>query len=429
MENKKTLGYFSVVSIGIGGMVGGGIFAVLGLAVDFSHGGTPIAFTIAGIVALITAYSYSKLSVRFPSSGGTVHFLNLGLGTGILTGGLNILLWISYIVMLSLYSHAFGSYGATFFPEDTQLFWKHILISSVVISFTAINVLGAKTVGRAEEFIVAVKIIILLSFIVIGFWSIDSQNLQVDTWSPPISLLAGGMIIFLAYEGFELIANTGKDVRNPKKILPKAFYTAVIFVIVLYVLISVVTIGNLSLDQIAESRDYVLAESAKLFLGSYGFVIIVVAALLSTGSAINATLYGACKISYIIAKAGELPVQLEKMIWKKPIEGLLITSVITLLIANLFELSSIALMGSAGFLLIFAAVNWSNFRLYQKTSSHRWISGLGIVACLGAFGVLIWQSMQISQNDIWILVSMLGISFAIEIIYKKISGRKIKSFF
>ncbi|MFQ5440308.1 MAG: APC family permease [Nitrosopumilaceae archaeon] len=429
MENKKTIGYLSVVSIGIGGMVGGGIFAVLGLAVEFSQGATPIAFVIAGMVALITAYSYSKLSVKYPSAGGTVEFLNQGFGTGIITGGLNLLLWISYMVMLSLYSHAFGSYGSTFFPDGTQVFWKHILISTVIISFTALNVLGAKVVGKSEEYIVALKIIILLSFVGMGFWSIDSQNLQVDTWSPPISLLAGGMIIFLAYEGFELIANTGKDVKNPKKTLPKAFFTAVIFVIILYVLVSIVTIGNLSFDKIAESRDYALAESAKPFLGSYGFVIIVAAALLSTSSAINATLYGACRVSYMIAKAGELPNQLEKKIWNKPIEGMLITSAVTLVIANLFDLSSIALMGSVGFLLIFAAVNLSNFRLYKKTSSHRWISGLGVAACLGAFGVLIWQSFQISQHDIWILGIMIGISFGIEIIYRKISGRKIKSTF
>ena len=115
MENKKTIGFWSAFSIGIGGMIGGGIFAVLGLSVTLSHGGTPIAFAIAGLIALVTSYSYSKLSVTFPSSGGTVEFLNQGIGTGVLTGGLNILLWISYVVMLSLYSHAFGSYGATFF--------------------------------------------------------------------------------------------------------------------------------------------------------------------------------------------------------------------------------------------------------------------------------------------------------------------------
>jgi len=171
------VGYWSAVSIGIGGMVGGGIFAVLGLAVNLSHGGAPIAFVIAGLVALITAYSYSKLSVTFPSSGGTVEFLNQGLGTGMLTGGLNILLWISYVVMLSLYSYAFGSYGATFFPESDQTFWRHILTSTAIISFTLLNFLSAKVVGKSEEVIVAIKVIILVGFVAIGFWSVQFDKI------------------------------------------------------------------------------------------------------------------------------------------------------------------------------------------------------------------------------------------------------------
>ena len=96
------LGYWSVVAIGVGGMVGGGIFAVLGLAVQLAHGGTPVAFAIAGLVALLTSYSYAKLSVAYPSPGGTVEFLNQGLGTGLVTGSINVLLSISYIIMLSL---------------------------------------------------------------------------------------------------------------------------------------------------------------------------------------------------------------------------------------------------------------------------------------------------------------------------------------
>jgi amino acid transporter len=119
-SEDKTIGYWSVVSIGIGGMVGGGIFAVLGLSVQLAHGGAPIAFALAGVVALLTAYSYARLSVAFPTRGGTVEFLNQAFGSGILTGGLNVLLWISYIVMLSLYAYAFGSYGSTFFPEAMQ---------------------------------------------------------------------------------------------------------------------------------------------------------------------------------------------------------------------------------------------------------------------------------------------------------------------
>lgn len=426
MENKKRIGYWSAVSIGIGGMVGGGIFAVLGLAVNLSHGGAPIAFTIAGLVALVTAYSYSKLSVTFPSSGGTVEFLNQGFGTGILTGGLNILLWISYVVMLSLYSSAFGSYGAIFFPQDDQMFWKHILTSVVIVSFTLLNVLNAKIVGKSEEVIVLVKIIILAIFVTVGFWSINFDNLEPSTWSAPIALMAGGMIIFLAYEGFELIANTANNVKNPKSILPKAFYTSVLFVIGLYVMVSIVTVGNLSVDKIVESRDYALAESAKPFLGHIGFVVIAIAALLSTGSAINATLYGASRISYIIAKTGELPHNLERKIWKKPIEGLIITSILTLIISNLFDLSSIAIMGSAGFLLIFTAVNFANFRLHKKTFSSRWISLVGSIVCIVALGVLIWQTKISSPENIWVFVIMVVMAFLIEVIYRKISNRTHK---
>lgn len=105
------IGYWEATAIGVGGMVGGGIFAVLGLSVDLTHGGAPAAFLIAGIVALVTSYSYARLSVAFPSQGGTVAFLDRAFGPGLLTGSMNILLWISYIVMLSLYAYAFGSYG------------------------------------------------------------------------------------------------------------------------------------------------------------------------------------------------------------------------------------------------------------------------------------------------------------------------------
>jgi amino acid transporter len=238
--------------------------------------------------------------------------------------------------------------------------------------------------------------------------------------------MAGGMIIFLAYEGFELIATTAEDVKNPKSVLPKAFFTSVLFVIGLYVIVSIVTIGNLSVDKIVESRDYALAESAKPFLGHVGFIVIAVAALLSTSSAINATLYGASRISYIIAKTGELPHNLERKIWKKPIEGLIITSILTLIISNLFELSSIATMGSAGFLLIFAAVNFANFRLHKKTLSKKGISLIGGIGCVMALGILIWQAKITDPENIWIFVIMVGMAFLIEVVYRKISNRTHK---
>ncbi|MDD5339053.1 MAG: APC family permease [Dehalococcoidales bacterium] len=424
--NKKSMGYWSIVAIGIGGMVGGGIFAVLGLAVQMAGGGTPVAFLISGLVALLTAYSYAKLSATYPKRGGTVEFLNQAFGPGIFTGGMNILLWLSYIVMLSLYAYAFGSYGASFFPAASQPLWQHIFISAVVLLFTFLNILGARVVGRSENYVVGIKILILMVFLLAGLWSIKAPNIAVSTWSSPLQLVAGGMVIFLAYEGFELIANTAENVRNPKRILPRAYFTAVIFVIVLYVLISLVTVGNLSLSKIVAAEDYALAEAAQPFLGSAGFIMIAVAALLSTASAINATLYGTAQISYIIAKEGELPKSLDRDVWQRPIEGLLITTVLTLLVANLFDLSRISMMGSSGFLLIFAAVNAANYKLAPKTGANRWVALVGTIACAAAFAALIIQRGMTAPSELLVLVVMVAVSFIIEVVYRRIKGRTIK---
>ena len=150
-ENGK-LGYWEVTAIGIGGMVGGGIFAVLGLSVNLTRGGAPVAFLIAGIVALVTSYSYARLSVAFPSQGGTVAFLDRAFGPGLLTGSTNILLWISYMVMLSLYAYAFGSYGASLFPPASQLLWKHILITVSVLYRRSGRLDRAHQVGDFDPF-------------------------------------------------------------------------------------------------------------------------------------------------------------------------------------------------------------------------------------------------------------------------------------
>ena len=422
-STEGKLGYWEVTAIGIGGMVGGGIFAVLGLSVELAGGGAPIAFLIAGIVALVTSYSYARLSVTFPSQGGTVAFLDRAFGSGLLTGAGNILLWISYMVMLSLYAYAFGSYGASFFPPAAQPFWKHILITGSVVAITGLNLLNSSLIGKAEDWIVLLKLVILSLFIGIGVWQIDSTNLMPSKWSSPLHLTAGGMIIFLAYEGFELIANTAQDVRNGPKTLPRAFYSSVGFVIVLYVLVAAVTVGSLPVDKIVAAKDYALAEAARPFLGKTGFILIAIAAMLSTASAINATIYGAARLSYVIAKDGELPNILEKKTWGKPIEGLLVTSGVTLLIANLADLSSMSTMGSAGFLLIFAAVNGANVALADETRSNRLISLIGVGLCLSALGSLIWQTANDSPGQLWFLFAMVGVAFFIEITFRVITGR------
>lgn len=416
--SEDKIGLWAVLSIGIGGMVGGGIFAVLGLAVQLAHGGTPVAFALAGAVALLTAYSYAKLSVTYPSRGGTVTFLDRTFGSGFFTGSLNVLLWLSYVVMLSLYAFAFGSYGATFLPDTWQILGKHGLISLCVIAMTGLNLLSADLIGKAENWIVGLKLAILLLFVGTGVGGVAASRIEPGSWSPALHLAAGGMIIFLAYEGFELIANTAQDVREPRRTLPRAFYIAVGFVMALYVMVALVTVGNLPVEKVVAAKDYALAEAARPFLGQSGFTLIAVAAMLSTASAINATLYGAARLSYCIARDGELPSALERKLWGEPVEGLLITAGLTLFVANSFDLTSISTLGSSGFLLIFAAVNIANASHAKETNSHCWVSGAGAVACLLALCALVWQTAMTAPEKLWILVGMVAMAVAIEGSYR-----------
>jgi len=137
----RRVGLFGAISIGIGGMVGGGIFAVLGEAVSLAHGATPLSFFIAGVVAFFTAYSYAKLSVTYQSEGGTVTFVDKAFGDNILSGSINLMLWLSYLVTISLYATAFASYGATFF-SNSPWWLHHTLISFAIFLPAVINLVS-----------------------------------------------------------------------------------------------------------------------------------------------------------------------------------------------------------------------------------------------------------------------------------------------
>ena len=420
--NKK-IGLKEAISIGIGGMVGGGIFAVLGLAVSLAKGGTPIAFLFAGILALITSYSYVKLSKKYPDRGGTVKFINQGFGKTVFSGAINNLLWISYIIMLSLYASAFGSYAPNLLElTQDKVIDSHIYASAIIVLATAINYYSIAVVGKIESYAVIIKLVILISFIFIGAYGLignpNVAQLAVSQWEAPIKLFAGGMVIFVAYEGFELIANAAPDIINPEKNIPRAYYYSVIFVIVLYIVIAFVTVGSLPFSKIATAQDYVLAEAAKPMLGKIGFSIITVAALISTFSAINASLYGGSKVNYEIAQDDELPHHFLAKLWNQPI-GLLITAIATLILVNVLQLESISTAGSVGFLLIFAVVNLVGYRLSKETGSNKTIPTIGFVLCMVATVILINQ--QYTSNFVGVIISLVIIVFCfiVEWIYKK----------
>lgn len=424
---KNKIGLKEAISIGIGGMVGGGIFAVLGLAVSLSKGGTPVAFLFAGIIALITSYSYVKLSLVFPDRGGTVKFINQGFGRSVFSGGINNLLWICYIIMLALYASAFGSYAPNLLEINSKTVDFHMYASAIIIVATLINYYSIKVVGAIESYVVIIKLIILILFVIIAgyglFGNPNLSQLSISNWEVPVNMLTGGMVIFVAYEGFELIANAAPDIEDPIKNIPRAYYYSVIFVILLYVIIAGVTVGSLPFKEIATARDYVLAEAAKPMLGKPGFTIITIAALLSTFSAINASLYGGSKVSFEIADDDESPHQLTGKLWNQPI-GLLITTIATLVLTNLLKLESISTAGSVGFLIVFAFVNFVGFKLHEKINGNRIIPLVGFLLCTISLMILIMQQFSSNKTGVIVAISIVIVCFLLEWIYKKTTYNK-----
>ncbi|PIB36249.1 amino acid transporter [Reichenbachiella sp. 5M10] len=423
------IGLKEAISIGIGGMVGGGIFAVLGLAVSLAQGGTPLAFLFAGILALITSYSYVKLSTTFPDHGGTVKFINQGFGKSIFSGGTNNLLWVSYIIMLSLYASAFGSYAPNLLSltHDKSLDF-HLYASAIIVLATGINYYSIAVVGKIESYAVIIKLVILISFIFIGAYGLignpNLAQLSVTQWETPLKIFAGGMVIFVAYEGFELIANAAPDIIDPNKNIPRAYYYSVLFVIILYIVIAIVTVGSLPFGKIATAEDYVMAEAAKPMLGQLGFTIITVAALISTFSAINASLYGGSHVNFEIAEDDELPQYYLAQIHNQPI-GLLITSGATLLLVNILELESISTAGSIGFLLIFGVVNLAGYRLSSQTGSNKIIPLSGFALCLIATAALINQQYETNLTGVLVAIGIIAFCFLTEWIYKSTESKSI----
>src|SRR5258706_7033838 len=419
------IGMAAAVSIGIGGMVGAGIFSILGVVAHAAGNAMWLAFAIGGVVALLSTYSYAKLGATFPSAGGAVHFLVKSFGDGILAGGLNLFMWAGYIISLALYATAFGGYAATFVTTaPSVLLLKSLAVASVVL-LTLINAFGARLMGRWETVIVAIKLGILVLFAGVGLWFIRPGYLSTELWPEAESILFGAGVLFIGYEGFGLITNAAADMRDPKKMLPRALYTSVLLVIALYLAVSLTVTGNLSDYEIEKSRDYALAEAAKPFLGQFGFRLAAIAALFSTASAINANLFASANVCYMIARDGGLPEGLSRTEWPGAAGGVLLTASVGLNLLLSFDLSGIAMMGSAAFLLIYAAVNAGHLKVLSETGASALLVWLSLLTCLAMFAVLCAYIYREQPRALAALIIIAAAAFAAEWAYRRWTGRRI----
>ncbi len=421
--SREGVSLLGAIAIGIGGMVGGGIFAVLGEAVAQAHSATPIAFLIAGIVALLTAYSYTKLSLAYPSRGGTIVFIDRVFGVNLLSGGISFMLWLSYLVTISLYATAFGSYGITFFSDKSTIL-SHLLISAAILLPMVINLISSLFVSRMETVVVAIKLSILMLVIVASVSCVDISKLSVSHYSTPFSIIAAGMVIFVAYEGFELIANTSEDIINPKKNLPRAYYYSVGFVILLYILIAIITVGAVPEAELMKAKDYALAVAAKPAMGQLGFTLVALAALLATFSAINATIYGNARLSFDLVHKGELPVLSRKYTGTLKLD-IIATAVLSLILANSINLTEIAIIGSASFLLVFSIVNFSAYKKALEIDASKWITITAFLLVSFALMVLMLYTYKSNTRAVMVFLIFVVLSFAFEYFY----GKRVRGHF
>jgi len=408
----------AAISIGVGGMIGAGIFSILGVVAMAAGSAMWISFLIGGVIALFCTYSYAKLGAKFPSIGGAVQFLVEGFGIGSISGSINVFMWIGYIISIALYAQGFAAYCLTFFTDVPTPLMKKGIATAIVIAFTFLNMLGAGSVGKAELFIVIVKVSILILFAAVGLFFIHPENLSISHWSNLDHILFGAGVLFIGYEGFGLIANAAGDMNNPSKSLPKALYWSVFIVIAIYIAVSVTVVGNLSSQAIYSSGDYALAEAAKPFLGMLGFKLIAIAALFSTASAINATLFGAANISYMVARDGELPLYFARTEWRNATGGLIITTLLTIIFILFFDLSGVAMMGSGAFLLIYAAVNAGHLRILGQTGANKSIVVTSLILCLSLFVVLEIYTYQHSATAVYTMIGLLIGSFLLEKLFR-----------
>ena len=420
------LGLPAAVSIGVGGMIGAGIFSILGVVAAVSGTALPVSFVIGGIVAILAAYSYLKLGVRYPSVGGASQFLVEEYGDGLRSGALNIFQYFAYIIAIALYARGFAGYATTFFPNSMSTWLDEAFAVGIVVLFTLVNFLGSRIMGRAETAIVVIKVGVLVLFIAAGIFSVEPDRLAPSGWGEPQNLLFGAGILFIGYEGFGLITNAAGEMTNPRRELPRAIYLAVGIVITIYVLVAVVVIGNLSISALKAAEDSALAEAARPFLGQLGFTLIAIAALLSTSSAVNATLFGAANVSYQVAKDGELPESFTRKVWSRNSEGLFITAGLVMVFVILFDLGPIAMMGSAAFLIVYAAVSFGHLRVHRETGANPTIIWASLLTLLIMFVLIMIYILDNQPAAAVVLVATLAASVLVEWAYRRWTGRRLR---
>ncbi|HEC28590.1 MAG TPA: amino acid permease [Gammaproteobacteria bacterium] len=424
MSNQKKIGLWQTIALAVGTMIGASIFSIFGLGARIAGSNLPLVFLISGLISLLIAYSYALLGKHIISNAGPMEFILRGIGDNLITGSLSFLFWFSYVVSIALFAKGFAGYLLPLIHLPANAASMGLAELGVILLFTALGVFGSAAVGRAESFIVMIKLGILGLFVVLGAGSIQPELITPALDTKGIhNILNATAIFFLSYMGFGLVTNASENMINPARNVPRAIYLSILIVTLVYIFVAAVAVGNLPLPELIKAQDNALAVAAKPFLGNLGYILVAIGALFSISSAINATLFGGANVAYALARDGELPHLFERKIWFGSMEGLYLTAGLGLLFALMFNLNGIASITSSVFMVIYLFVLAAHWRLRPQYGGNPLIIACGFIIISGVFVLLLHYQWQANRNAFYGTWITIGASFLIELVYRNISSR------
>ncbi|PVW15168.1 APC family permease [Marixanthomonas spongiae] len=406
-NNSSTqLSPVSVWALAAGGMAGGGIYTVLGVVIAVSAQWSWLAFVVTGIVALCSAYSYVFLTNKFHEEGGAFIFLEK-VNDKKMAGNLSWLLILGYVLTISVYAFAFGHYVSYAFHGNPLL--TRILAAGVVTVLILLNLAGVGKLTRVEIVIVSINLLVLVALGAYGVSQWDPVQLVAGIEPRPAwSVFFGGAAIFMGYEGFQLLTYEYDKIKNPKKTFMPVMLSAVIFVILAYVLVALGAtmlggaVSMISFKQIA------LSVASKSAFGLPGLIVMTIAAAFATAAAINSTLFSTANLSKRIASQKELPAWFNHTNGNGiPDRSIVLLGTLAGTLAVIGSLSSLVEAASLVFLFTFGVVNYIAFR---ESNHRKWIPATGMVVAALVMLSLVFRlaiSKPIALSGIVLLIVLI----------------------
>jgi amino acid transporter len=400
--------------IGVGAMVGAGIFSLLGAVGEVAGSAAWLSFVLAGIVAALQGYSFGKLGARYPSAGGLIEYVSRSFGDGHVAA---ITAWLAYaanIIVTALVAVSFGSYGSAALTGDDATLTVPLAVAIVVV-MTALNLAGSTTVSRVQNVIVFVVVGILATFAVVTILNIDPARLAPSTYPNAQHIVSGVALTFFAFLGFGVVTFTAKDLREPGRQLPRAMTIAIGTAAVIYVAVALGVFGTLSVEEVIASGATAIAVAAQPVLGNAGYWLMLITALFATAGATNAGLYPLGGLAEHLASTGQFPPLMGGRIGGRAPVGLIVAAVSVVIMIISFDLSSIASIGSAVALMIFALVTGGHLRVRHETGARTGLLVLGLATTLIVLVTFAFTTLVEEPASITALFGLLILSIALDL--------------